>query len=85
MYNILILTYGHKIQEMELFPYEDVLRELGLFSQEKRRLWGDLAVAFQYLKGVYEKEGDRLFSWICCDRTRGNGFKLKEGRFILDI
>jgi len=42
-------------------------------------------VAFQYLKGICKKGGDKLFSRVCCDRTRGNGFKLKEGRFRLGI
>jgi len=42
-------------------------------------------VAFLYLKGSYRKEGDRHFSRACGDRTRGNGFKLKEGRFRLYI
>ena len=41
-------------------------------------------LAFQYLKGAYKEEGDRLFNRACSDRTRGNGFKLKEGRFRLD-
>ncbi|KAK4816771.1 hypothetical protein QYF61_022769, partial [Mycteria americana] len=65
--------------------YEERLRELWLFSLEKRRLWGHLIVAFQYIKEVYKKDGERLFTGACSDRTRSNGFKVKEGRFKLDI
>jgi len=41
-------------------------------------------VTFQYLKGAYKKDENRLFKKACNDRTSGNGFKLKEGRFTLD-
>ena len=66
--------------KMERVLCEDRLRELRLISLKK-----DLRAAFQYLKRGYKKEEDRLFSRVCGDRTRGNGFKLKEGRFMLDI
>jgi len=69
------------IRGLEYLCYEDRLRELGLFRLEKRRLWGDLIAAFQYLKGAYRKDGEGHFTRVCSDRTRGNGCKLKEGRF----
>jgi len=50
---------------------------------EKRRLQGDLIAAFQYLMGTYKQEGSQLFTRVDNSRTRGNGFKLKEGRFRL--
>ena len=72
------------IRRLEHLSYEERLRELGLFSLEKRRLWGDLIAAFQFLKGAYKKDEDRLFGRASCNRIRGSDFKLREGRFRLD-
>ena len=67
------------IQGMEHLSCKDRMEELGLFNLEKRRLRCDLILAFEYLKGSYWKEEDRLFSSVCGNRTKGIGFKLKEG------
>ena len=73
------------IMGLEHLPYEDRLRELGFFHPEKRGLQGDLIAAFRYLKVAYRKDGEGLFIRECRDSARSNGFKLKEGRFRLDI
>ena len=72
-------------QGLEHLSYEGRLRELVLFSLEKRRLQGDPVAALQYLKWACKKAGSKLISRACCNRTRGNGFKLKEGRLRLGI
>ncbi|KAJ7398488.1 hypothetical protein BTVI_124589 [Pitangus sulphuratus] len=72
------------IRGLEHLSYEDRLRELGLFRWEKRRPWGDLIVAFWYLKGAYIKKGEGLSVQADSDGTRASGFKVKENKFRLD-
>ena len=54
-------------------------------SALRRRLWGDLIVAFQCLRGSHNNDRVRFFGRVCCDRTRGNSFKLKEEIFQLTV
>ena len=66
--------------------YEEMLMNLLTFLIREHPQKRSLTYCVEwYLKGAYRKAGEGLFIRACSERMRGNGFKLEEGRFRLDM
>ncbi|EMP29119.1 hypothetical protein UY3_13774 [Chelonia mydas] len=66
------------IRVLEHMIYEERLRELGLFSLQKRKVRGGFESSLQLPEGGFKEDG-------ADDRTRSKGLKLQWGRSKLDI
>jgi len=73
------------VKVLEGMSCEEWLRTLGLSSLERRRLRGDLIALYSFLRRGNGEGGAELFSLGSSDGMHGNGSKLHQGRFRLDI
>lgn len=73
------------VKGLEGKPYEEQLRSLGPLSLEKRRLRGELVAVCDFLVRRRAGADTDLLPLVSSDRIQGNGLKMCQGRFRLNI
>lgn len=67
------------VRGLEHLVYEESLREMYVFSLEKRRGWRNVVTVFQCLNK--RENSARFLLVLCSSRKRGNALKLQGGKF----
>ena len=70
---------------LESMQFDQRLRELGLYSLERRRMRGDMIEVYKILRGIDRVDSQCLFPRAPLLSTRGHGFKVRGGKFKGDI
>lgn len=65
--------------------YEKQLRDLDLFSHEKKKVRGNFITLSNYMQGGCSEVEAGLFYCACNERTRGKDLKMRHWRFRLNI
>ncbi len=71
------------VKGMRELPYNDRLRRLNIFSFERRRLRGDLILAYNIFHGRFELPQAEFFEAPSERDLRGHDFKLRHRSFRL--
>ncbi len=71
------------VKGMRELPYEDRLRPLNIFSLERRRLRGDLILAYNVFHGRLDLPQAEIFEAPAERDLRGHDFKLRHRSFRL--
>ncbi|KAK4826752.1 hypothetical protein QYF61_011120 [Mycteria americana] len=71
-----------EVRDLDHLPFKERLRKLVLFNLEKRRQRSNIIASYNYLEEICRNNAVELSfgSWM-----RGNGLKLHQGRFRLDM
>jgi len=65
--------------------YEEMLRELRIFSLERRRMRAVLIEVYKTMRRIDRVDAQRLFARVDVAVTRGQNYKLHGGRYRRDV